>query len=109
MKTKDIPIFEKRVLDMLPITQAEVWKQLKIGSRNGSGLIKVMLEHKLVKRTKISGGTYLIEKLNGSEHKKEIKFDILLSKCGTMFSPCCGCNMICDPEKCVSLTEWILG
>lgn len=108
MKTKDIPILEKRVLDMLPLTQVEVWKKLKIGSRNGSGLIKTMLEHKLVKRTRVSGGTYLIEKLNGSGNKKEIKFDILLSKCGN-FSPCCGCSTICDPEKCIPLTEWVLG
>lgn len=107
MKTKDIPMLEKQVLDMLPLTQAEVWKKLKIGSRSGSGLIKIMLEHKLVKRT-VSGGTYLIEKLNGSGNKKEIKFDILLSKGGN-FSPCCGCSMMCDPEKCTPLTEWILG
>lgn len=107
MKTKDIPILEKRVLDMLPITQADIWKKLEIGRRDGSGLIISMLKHRLVKRTKIGGGTYLIEKLNGSEHNKETKFNILLSKSGA-FSPCCGCSTACDPTKCSVLAEWVL-
>lgn len=71
MKVKDIPILKKKVLDILPITQAEVWKKLGIDSSEGSELIRTMLAENLIKRTK-EGGTYLIESPNG-DRTKDVK------------------------------------
>lgn len=106
MKTKDIPIFKQKVLDMLPVTQAEVWKKLKIDSRSGSELINMMLKESLIERTR-HDKTFMIERKNGSGPKKTKKdCSALLSKNGK-FSPCCGCIIDCDPVKCVLLSEWL--
>lgn len=106
MKVKDIPIFKQRVLDTVPITQADVSKILGIDHRDTSKLIKKMLEEHIIKRTKINN-TFLLEK-NGSEVKEnKICFDALLS--GEKFSPCCGCELECDSRYCPKLTEWVVG
>lgn len=73
MKVKDIPILEKKILDMLPITQTEVWKTLGINSRDGSRIIAGMINKELIKRTKVDR-TFLLETLNGNNHgdKKDV-------------------------------------
>lgn len=106
MKVKNIPIFRQKVLDAVPITQAEVSKMLGIDHRDTSKLIKAMLEEHIIRRTK-ANNTFLLEK-NGSEVKeKKVCFDILLS--GEKFSPCCGCGLECDPGHCLKLAEWVAG
>jgi DNA-binding Lrp family transcriptional regulator len=105
MKVKDIPIFKQKVLDAMPITQAEVSKILRIDHRDTSRLIKAMLEEHIIKRTK-ANNTFLLEK-NGSDVKaKKVCFDVLLS--GGKFSPCCNCELECDPGDCRKLTEWLI-
>ncbi len=105
MKTKDIPGLKGQVMRMLPITQAEVWKALRLSSKDGSELIGYMISDKLVKRTiiKIKGKrTFLLESSNGRTRKFEPS--ILLS--GDKFSPCCRCEKDCAPSDCMQLTEW---
>lgn len=109
MKVKDIPVFRQKVLDALPITQAEVSKILGIGSRDVSRLIIPMMKEHLIKRTKVDN-TFLLEK-NGSEAdenvvKKKRGFEVLLAD--GKFSPCCNCDLECDPIHCQKLTEWIM-
>lgn len=109
MKTKDIPIFRQKVLDALPITQADVSKMLGIDHRDASKLIGIMLKEHVINRTKVDR-TFLINK-DGSgddEGKKEKKKDFggLLSE--GKFSPCCGCESNCDPGNCQRLMEWII-
>lgn len=112
MKIKDIPILKQKVLEILPITQAEIWKVLDIGSRDCSELITIMVGENLVKRTK-KDKTFLIEKLGGNGHDKEQtndkkeKYSVLLSN-GGKFSPCSGCILVCDPTECRLLTVWLL-
>jgi len=105
MKVKDIPILKQKVLDAIPITQAEVAKMLGIDRRDASRLIVTMLKEHIIKRTK-TDNTFLLEK-NGSNvcEKKEKGFEALLS--GDKFSPCCGCESECDPGQCQKLTEWV--
>ena len=106
MKVKDIPIFKQKVLCALPITQAEVSKMLGIDHRDTSKLIGVMLKDHIIKRTR-ADRTFLLEK-NGSDiQEKKIDFNVLLS--GDKFSPCCGCDLDCDPVNCNKLTVWIMG
>lgn len=110
MKTKDIPMLKQQVLDMLPITQSDVWKKLGIGHRDGSKLISIMTGECLIKKTR-QNSTFLLEHINedGRGKKKVSKksrHSPLLSKNGT-FSPCCGCGKECDPAKCLSLAKWI--
>lgn len=110
MKTKDIPIFRQKVLDVLPITQAEVGKILGIGSRDVSKLVIPMTKEHLIRRTKVDN-TFLLEK-NGSDIDKNVieenkRFEVLLSN--GKFSPCCSCDLECDPIHCQKLTEWIMG
>lgn len=106
MKVKDIPIFKQKILDAIPITQAEVSKMLGIDHRDTSKLIGAMLKEHIIKRTK-ADRTFLIEK-NGSDIREKKKgFEMLLS--GGKFSPCCGCDLVCDPELCQKLTEWLMG
>lgn len=73
MKVKDIPILEKKILNMLPITQTEVWKTLGINSRDGSRIISNMIDKGLIKRTK-ADRTFLIEIQNENGHgeKKDV-------------------------------------
>ncbi len=104
MKIKDIPIFRQKVLDALPITQAEVSKMLGIDHRATSKLIAAMLKEHSIKRIK-TDRTFLIEK-NGSDVHEKKCFDALLS--GGKFSPCCGCELECDPGCCEKLIEWII-
>lgn len=109
MKTKDVPILKQKVLEILPITQAEVWKKLGIDSREGSELITIMLGEHIIKRTK-KDKTFLIERLDGNGHIKDDHkegFSVLLSKSGK-FSPCSGCDLVCDPTECRLLTIWLL-
>lgn len=108
MKVKDIPIFKQKTLDMLPITQAEVWKKLGINSRDGSELISIMLEEHLIKRTK-QYNTFLVERLNGDRkaEKKKKSFLVLFSKNGK-FSPCCGCLLDCNALTCKRLHNWLI-
>lgn len=106
MKVKDVPILKQRVLDMLPITQSDMWKKLGINHRDGSQLIGIMMKENLIKRTK-ADRTYLLENANGHEKKeKKADLNVLLSK--GKFSPCCGCDLECDPGHCQKLTEWIM-
>lgn len=105
MKVKDIPIFKQKVLDAIPITQVEVGKMLGIGHRDTSKLIGVMLKEHIIKKTR-SDRTFLIEK-NGSDVDKKKDFGVLLS--GEKFSPCCGCELECDPVQCKKLVEWLIG
>lgn len=106
MKTKDVPNLKQKVLDMLPITQAEIWKSLGIGSRDGSSLITIMLEENLVKRTRVDR-TFLIEKTNGNGRVEKMSISPLLSSKET-FAPCCGCGLDCIPSRCTLLTTWLL-
>lgn len=109
MKVKDIPILRQRVLDMLPVTQSEVWKKLGINSRDGSEIISIMLGENLIRRTK-QDKTFFIERLNGDGNgnlKKKKDFSALLSN--GKFSPCCGCCQTkCDATACELLTKWLI-
>lgn len=108
MKVRDIPILKQKVLDMLPITQADMWKTLGINHRDGSQLVSIMVKEHLVRKTK-ADKTYLLEDANGYEkkEKKKVDFNVLLSN--GKFSPCCGCELECDSALCKKLTEWIMG
>lgn len=120
MKTQDIPALKEKVMGMLPITQAEIWKNLGINSKDASVLISIMVDEHLIKKTK-TAKTFLIEKINGDgqdkveeetdqEYAKDEKVtfkDVLLSGRGE-FSPCCGClELVCNADTCRLLTKWI--
>jgi DNA-binding Lrp family transcriptional regulator len=110
MKIKDIPGLKEQVLNMLPVTQARMWKALGISSKDGSELIKYMLNDKVIKRTitTIEGKrTFLLESENGNPNAKKIDYSVMLS--GDKFSPCCRCEEDCVPVDCVRLTEWVIG
>ncbi len=110
MRIKEIPGLIEQVTSMLPVTQAEMWKVLGISSKEGSELIKYMLDGKYVKRsrTKIDGKwTFLLECVNGNRHAKKIDYTILLS--GDKFPPCCGCKKDCMPANCMHLTDWVVA
>lgn len=107
MKVKDFPILRQKVLDMLPIMQADLSKKLDLDRRDVSRLVGKILEEKIIKRTK-SNGTFLIEK-SEKDNKKEDKknFSVLIGSNGK-FSPCCGCTIKCVPTNCKLLNEWLL-
>lgn len=110
MKIIDIPRLREQVIDMLPVTQAEIWKALGISSREGSELIGHLLGDKLIRRTRIKTDgkwTFLLESANGNGHHKKISFSVLLY--GNAFSPCCGCGEDCVPAGCMRLTAWVIG
>lgn len=49
---KDVPVLKLKVLDMVPVSQANVWKKLGIDYRDGSDLINMMIKEGLVVKTK---------------------------------------------------------
>jgi hypothetical protein len=65
MKTKDLPIFKQKILDMLPVTQVDMWKKLEIDSREGSHIVDIMLKENLLTRRRLDK-SFLLEKLNGN-------------------------------------------
>jgi hypothetical protein len=110
MKIKDIPRLKQQAMNILPITQAEMWKALGINSKDGSELIGYLLNERLIKRTIIKIGsrrTFLLESANGTGHAKKIDFSVLLA--GGRFSPCCGCGKECVPMNCMLLIEWLVA
>lgn len=107
MKIKDIPILKQKVLEMLPITQAEIWKVLGIDHRDVSRLVGVMVKEHIIKKTRVDR-SFLLEKNNSNEHKNKICLEEVLLSHGK-FSPCCGCELECDPGQCQKLAEWIMG
>lgn len=111
MKTKDVPVFKQKVLDMLPITQAEIWKTLRIGQRDASDLISIMIDENLIKKRRLNR-TFMLERMNGSGkkkmgNKKKIGFAVLLSN-DDQFSPCCNCRLDCEPSTCILLDKWLI-
>jgi hypothetical protein len=106
MKAKDIPVFRQKVLDALPITQADISKMLGIDHRDASKLIGIMLKEHVINRTKVDR-TFLINK-NGEGLKTEKKKDFGALLSNGKFSPCSGCESNCDPENCEKLATWIL-
>lgn len=102
MKAQEIPDLKEKVLGLLPITQADMWKNLGINRRDASKLVSIMINEGLIERTRING-TYLLE-----EKKKRKKgFAVLLSESGK-FSPCCGCELDCEAEICTKLRQWLI-
>ena len=85
MKTKDLPVFKQKVLDMLPVLQVDMWKKLDIDSREGSYIVNIMLEEHLLTRRR-KDGSFLLEKLNGNSNgnitdfNKETEDDIKKKK-----------------------------
>jgi hypothetical protein len=77
MKAKDLPVFKQKVLDMLPITQVDMWKKLEIDSREGSFIVNIMLKENLLTR-KRKDGSFLLEKSNGNikDINKEVDFEL---------------------------------
>lgn len=102
-KMKNIHVLEQKVLDMLPIKQADMWKNLGINNQDGSALTRIMLDENLIKRTKLNR-TFLLERKFKCDNKR--KNPLLLSEKGN-FSPCVGCKRSCEPPKCDLLAEWL--
>ena len=75
MHVKDIPNLKQKVLDMLPITQSDVCKNLNIDHRDGSKLISIMIGDNLIKRTK-SDRTFLLERMNGNGREESEKINL---------------------------------
>ena len=71
MKKEDLPVLKQKVLDMLPVYQADMWKTLGIDSKEGSSLVSIMLNERLIMRTR-HDGHFLLEKMNGNGHEKHI-------------------------------------
>jgi myosin heavy subunit len=65
MKTKDLPIFKQKILDMLPVKQVDMWRKLEIDSREGSYIVDIMLKENLLTRRRLDK-SFLLEKLNGN-------------------------------------------
>ncbi|MDD3474369.1 MAG: hypothetical protein PHP08_00515 [Candidatus Dojkabacteria bacterium] len=100
---------EEKLLIMLPALQSNIWKELGIKRRYCSELMKVLEDNGLIKRRKVKGGTYMVEKcdINNSKFVNQTKFYALLSDSGR-FSPCTGCVMDCDPGTCDLMNKWLL-
>lgn len=106
MKIKDVPVFKQKVLEMLPVTQADVWKNLGIGHRDGSALIGIMIKEHLITKRKIDN-TFMLEKKNGSGQEKKKDYSALINRSGN-FSVCCNCQKLnCDAKTCKELAVWL--
>lgn len=107
-KTESIPELSTKLLKILPALQSDIGKKLGIKRRQCSRLMITLENNGLIKRKKVKGGTYMVEKCGVNDKPvKQISFNALLSDSGR-FSPCAGCNSTCEPKSCTSLTNWIL-
>jgi len=69
MKAKDMLVLKQKILDMLPINQADIWKRFNIGRWECSDLISAMIKENLVIKTK-SGKSFYIESANEDIRRK---------------------------------------
>ncbi|MCZ7382273.1 MAG: MarR family transcriptional regulator [Candidatus Methanoperedens sp.] len=105
---------EEKVLKLIKsskngILQNELWKKAKIDSSKCSRILAALEKEGKISREKESKKgvkTYLIKYI-GKKEEKTRNFKLLLI--GDMFSPCTGCALECEPEKCVILAEWVYG
>ncbi|WP_292485144.1 MarR family transcriptional regulator [Methanohalobium sp.] len=87
------------------IYQNQLWKEMNIDSRKCSRIVSKLLKKGLIIResaTSKGSRTYLLK----SAEEPKPSYEMLLS--GSMFSPCAGCRLACEPEFCEYLTEWIV-
>jgi len=103
MKINKISVdyLKKKVLEILPITQVNMWKTLGISDRDGSNLVNIMLEEKLITRKK-QNRSFLLEGVDIKRKKDKNKVDYMatLSR-KNRFAPCCGCALECDATMCI--------
>ena len=105
---------EEKVLKLIKsskngILQNELWKKAKIDSSKCSRVLAALEKEGKISREKESKNgvkTFLI-KCTGKKEEKIKNFKLLLI--GDMFSPCTGCAVECEPEKCAILAEWVYG
>ncbi len=109
MKKEDTLKLKSTILKMLPSLQSDIWKKTNIERRQCSKLMKALEEEGIIKRTKVKGGTYMIERIDIKNTKpiNQVRFAALLSDNGR-FSPCTTCIIDCNPESCKSINNWIL-
>lgn len=113
MKKPQIPRLKKeeritQILNILPALQSDIWKKLGIERRHCSRLMKEMEDNSLIKKTKIKGGTYMVEKINViNKFDNATKYSALLSGSGK-FSPCCRCETDCNSGACQQINRWLL-
>jgi Lrp/AsnC family leucine-responsive transcriptional regulator len=105
---------EEKVLKLIKsrkngLLQNELWKKANIDSSKCSRILaKLEKEGKISREKESKKGvkTYLIKYIEKKEEKPR-NFKLLLI--GNMFSPCTGCALECEPEKCILLAEWVYG
>lgn len=89
------------------VLQSELWKKAKIDSSKCSRILaKLEKEGKISREQEKAKGskTYLI-KFIGKKEAPTKNFKLLLV--GEFFSPCTGCALECEPERCVPLSQWV--
>ena len=106
-KLKDTNSLKKKVLDLLPITQSDMWKELGITSSAGSRLVDSMLEENLITRKKYDK-TFILERVDKKVVDEEKKDYTALLSSKNRFAPCSGCVTDCEAGMCVLLAEWLL-
>ncbi len=105
---------EEKILKLIKsrkngVLQNELWKKVDIDSSKCSRILaKLEKEGKISREKESKKGikTYLIKFIEKKAEKPR-NFKLLLI--GDMFSPCTGCALECEPEKCVLLEEWVYG
>ncbi|MDI9619812.1 MAG: transcription factor TFIIIC [Candidatus Nezhaarchaeota archaeon] len=90
--------------------QRDLWKRLKVSSREGSRLVSALERKGLIVREPITRGRLKTFKLMAVSHKLEI---VLESVRGCPCFSCmnlvrCGSGQYVNPEKCEDLTAWLL-
>ncbi len=109
MKKEDIPKLKIAIMKTLPSLQSDIWKKTNIDRRTCSKLMKILKDEHVIKRTKVKGGSYMIERIDvkNTNLPNQIRFSSLLSNNGK-FSPCTACVIDCNPETCNIINNWIL-
>ncbi len=105
---------EEKILKLIKsskkgILQNELWKKAKIDSSKCSRILAKFEKEGQISREKESkkGTTTYLVKYIGKKEGKTRNFKLLLI--GDMFSPCTGCAIECEPERCTILAEWVYG
>lgn len=102
MKQSELPILKEQALKLLPISQNELQRRLKISSQDTSVLMQYMLAQHLISREKQKIGFFI--KHNGVHTNKFLP----LLNSQKLFSPCTGCKIECVPQTCAHLSSWLI-
>lgn len=117
---KQLASYEDKAIELIKknggvIIQSDLWKKLKLDSREGSRLVMRLVKKGLVKREEITVNGRKTYKLYLTKSNNEGNFSLKVSLASILDIPCatcpvidqCGLGYFYEPSSCVLMDSWV--